>query len=203
LHADSRAAKLRRMRHVVLLALLAACPHTVPNYEYAKEPDPRNNELVLGVGDVVGINVWEQKDLVTEVTIRPDGKITMQLVGDLQAAGQTPSVLQKTITEKVAKYIKDPIVTVAVRSWKSYRFTIDGEVTRPGVFSSDQYLRMTDAIAMANGLSRFARRGDIKVTRLDAQGVARVIPIDYDLLTSGKHPEMNIWVLAGDTIHVP
>jgi len=205
LRAPPFSAKLRAMRFALLLVpLLAACPGNLPTYNYAGEPDPRNKEIVLGVGDVVGINVWEQKDLTVETAVRADGMITMPLAGDLRAAGTTPSSLRGTITERIAKYVKDPIVTVAVRGWKSYRFTIEGEVGRPGVYSSDQFVRVSDALAMAGGLSRFARRGGIKLFRTDPQAdKAKAIPLDYDALASGKRPDMNIWVLPGDSIFVP
>jgi len=134
----------------LLLALLAGCPGSLANYNYAAEPDPRGQELVLGVGDVVQINVWEQRDLNTEGKIRPDGTITMPLVGDLKAAGQTPTELKAQIREHLGQYIKlgaGTEITVAVRSWSSYKFTVEGEVTRQGVLSSDQYVRVSDALA--------------------------------------------------------
>jgi len=191
---------------VCSLGVLAACPSTLPKYDYSKEPDPRDKEIVLGVGDVVGINVWENPGLNTEATIRPDGEITMPLVGDLKAAGETPSSLKAQIKTKLADFVKlnGTEITVAVRSWKSYRFTIQGEVTRTGVFSSDQYLTVGEALAMAGGLTRFAKRDEIRLVRRDpASGKIRQIPLDYEALASGSHPEMNIFVLPGDTIWVP
>src|SRR5262245_12153236 len=111
------------MRAAVVLLLsvfVLGCPHKLPPYDYRKEPDPRNKELRLGVGDQVAINVWENKDLTTEVTIRADGTITMPLVGDLRAAGVTPSALKATITQRVQQLVKltpspgAELVTVAV-----------------------------------------------------------------------------------------
>src|ERR1051325_10541418 len=102
---------------VFILMLVAGCPPKIPNYDYAKEPDPRNKELVLGVGDVIGINVWENPNLSVEATIRPDGTITMPLVGDLKAAGETPSSLRARIRAQVAAFVKIQAtdVTVAVK----------------------------------------------------------------------------------------
>jgi polysaccharide export outer membrane protein len=195
------------MKAFVLVSLLVACGSSLPNYDYAKEPDPRNKELVLGVGDVIGINVWDQKELNTEATIRPDGTITMPLVGDMKAVGETPTELREKIKTSLAAFVKmgsaGNEVTVAVRSWRSYRFTIEGEVTKAGVFTADQYVTVAEALAMAGGLSRFARHDEIRVLRHDAKGNIRQIPLDFDAIASGKRPDMNIWVLPGDSIYVP
>ena len=193
------------MKALVLVVSLAACG-SFPIYDYAKEPDPRTHELTLGVGDVVGINVWDQRDFNTDATIRPDGTITMPLVGDIKAAGETPSALKEKIKVQLANFLKmggGNEVTVAVRAWRSYRFTIEGEVSRSGVFTNDQYLTVAEAIAMAGGLSRFAKRDEIKLLRKDAQGNQREIPLDYDALASGKRKDMNIYVMPGDVIYVP
>jgi len=197
------------MRAVAVIALLVAtgCPSHLPSYDYAKEPDPRAKELVLGVGDQIAINVWDNSNLNTEATIRPDGTITMQLVGDVRAAGETPSTLKKHIQSQLQAYykqLKDTDITIAVKSWKSYRFTIQGEVVRSGVFTSDQFMTVADALALAGGLTRFAKRGEIRLTRRDPKtGDVRHIPLDYEALASGKRPDMNIYVLPGDAIWVP
>lgn len=191
---------------MLALVLGAACPSSLPKYDYTVEPDPRNKEIVLGVGDQVSINVWENKDLNTDATIRPDGMITMPLVGDLKAVGETPTTLKAKIKARLADFVKlqGTEITVAVRSWKSYRFTIQGEVQHPGVFGGDQYLTVADALALAGGLSRFAKRNEVVVLRRDAKsGETRKIPIDYDAIASGKRQDMNICILAGDTIWVP
>jgi polysaccharide biosynthesis/export protein len=191
---------------VLALVLVAGCPPKIPNYDYAKEPDPRNKELMLGVGDVIGINVWENQNLSVEATIRADGTITMPLVGDIKAAGETPTTLKNRIKTQLQAYVKmqGTEVTVAVKSWRSYRFTIQGEVSKAGVFSADSFLTVGDALALAGGLTRFAKRNEITLTRKDPKtGEIRHIPLDYESLASGKRPDMNIIVLPGDTIWVP
>ena len=197
------------MRLLLVFLLLVACGPKSYDYPYNKEPDPRNKELVLGVGDVVSINVWGEGNsgLNTEATIRPDGTITMPLVGDVRAAGLTPSELKETIKGQLQNFVKLAAgneVTVAVKNWRSYRFTLDGEVSKAGVFTSDHYVTVDDAIAMAGGLTRFAKRSDIVLFRSDPKtGEQRQIPLDYDLLASGKRLDMNIYVLPGDRIYVP
>lgn len=195
---------------VVLVALLAmvvvACGVTPPNYPYADEPDPRTSEYILGIGDEISINVWEQGGLNTDATIRPDGTITMPLVGDLKAAGVTPSELKQLIKERLADFVKleGSEITVAVRGANSYRFTVSGEVVRPGVFSESYYVTVAEAIALAGGFTRFAKRNEMKLMRRDPKtGVVRPIPLAYDLLASGSHPEMNLVIIAGDSLYVP
>jgi polysaccharide export outer membrane protein len=199
-----------RVAFVVVLALLTGCPPKLVDYPYDKEPDPRQKEVELGVGDVVLVNVWgqENKDFNTEATIRADGTITMPLVGDLKAAGSTPSTLKKEITGKVQQYVKfqpgQDLVTVTLKNWRSYRFTIQGEVVRQGVFSSDHFVTVADAIAQAGGPTRFAKKKEVVLFRYDAETQqTKKIPFDYDLLSSGKRLDMNIYVLAGDVIYIP
>lgn len=191
-----------------LVVALAGCPKGVPFYDYAKEPDPRAKELILGVGDLIAINVWENKEFNTEATIRPDGTITMPLIGDLKAAGETPSSLRGQIKAALADYVKPTpgteLVTIAVKAWRSYKFTIQGEVGRQGVYSSEGFVTLADAIAMAGGPSRFAKLNEIKIFRTDpATKKTRTIPLDYAQIKSGKRLDMNVWILAGDVITIP
>ena len=192
---------------LLLVALATGCPRPSYDFPYDREPDPRSKELVLGVSDVLAINVWEQKELNTEQTIRPDGTITMPLIGDLRAGGETPSSLQQQIKKRLGEFIKlstGTEVTIAVKAWRSYKFRIAGEVQKEGVYTSDNFVTVADALAMAGGVTRFAKRDDIVLIRIDPQTKKqKKIPLSYDLLASGKRPEMNVWVLTGDQIYVP
>jgi len=197
-----------RTLSIVALVIAAGCGATLPNYDYTKEPDPRSQELVLGVGDTIAINVWENKDLNTTATIRPDGTITMPLIGDLKAVGETPTTLKVRIKTRLQDFVRLPgggsEITVAVQSWRSYRFTIQGEVLHAGVFTAEQYVTVADAMALAGGPSKFAKRNEITLLRRNLKsGAIRKIPLDYDAIASGKRQDMNIYILAGDTIWVP
>jgi polysaccharide export outer membrane protein len=208
------------MRFVVLLVSIvlvacAACGSAPPKYKYGEEPDPRNKDVVLGVGDTIAVQVWgpDNKELNTEVTIRADGRITMLLIGDVKAAGMTPAVLGKAIHDQLATFMKWPgavqgtepvTVAVVLKAWRSYIFTIQGEVQRQGVFTSDHYVTVAEAIAMAGGPTRFAKRGELKLFRTGLQSKeTHQIPFDYDMLVSGQRRDMNICVLAGDVIYMP
>lgn len=206
MRAVIRAFQIRRMSIVVAVALAAGCHTPFPKYDYTQEPDPTHGELVLGFGDTVAINVWENANLNTEATIRPDGKITMPLVGDVIADGETPTSLKTKIKTQLANFVKlqSTEITVAVKAWRSYRFTIQGEVAHTGVFSADKYVTVAEALALAGGITRFAKGNEIKLTRNDPKtGKPKHIPLDYDALASGSRPDMNIYVLPGDTIWVP
>ena len=148
------------MRYAIaLIALvLAGCPSKVLSPGQLQGSmwtvNPNSRELTLGVGDVLEITVWSQKDLNTEATVRPDGTLTMPLVGDIKAIGITPSALKDTIYKGLQNYVKmasPSEVSVAVKQLKSYRFTVQGEVGRPGQFSNDSYVTVSEAIALAGG----------------------------------------------------
>lgn len=191
---------------LVLVTMTTGCPTPDPDYPYAKEPVPINKEITLAAGDALEIRVWENKDLNADVRVRPDGFITVPLAGDIKAVGLTPTELKQAIAVKLQDFIKlqGTEITVSVVEWKGYRFTVQGEVVRQGVFSSDAYLRVGEALAMAGGLTRFAKRNDIRVLRTDPKTrQVRQIPIVYDLLVAGKRLDMDIYILPGDVITVP
>jgi polysaccharide export outer membrane protein len=190
-----------------LLVVLTGCPPKVPVYDYSKEPDPSKMEYVLGIGDSLSINVWENPNLSSDVVVRPDGTITMPLIGDLKAAGETPSSLKTQIKARLADFVKlnaGSEITVAVRQANSYRITVSGEVNHPGVFNADHYITVSEAIAQAGGFTRFAKRNDMTLQRRDPKtGRIRAIPLAYDFLVDGQHPEMNLTLIAGDSLYVP
>lgn len=195
---------------LVPLALAAAitsagCGSTYHDYDYAKEYDPRKHEYVIGAADTLTINVWQNNDLSTTALVRPDGTITMPLVGDLKVAGRTPSDVQGEITKRISQYVKAEaaIVTVAVSAVQSYRFTVTGSVVNPGSFQSQYYVSIADAIAMAGGPTRFADTENIEVIRQGADGKQRRIPINFDDIQTRKRAEANVVLVAGDTVFVP
>jgi len=201
-----RYVKTRMTQMVVLGIALStfACGKSKP-FDYSKEPDPRNKPYLLGVSDQIRITVWQNADLSTEAVIRPDGTITLALLGDIKAAGLTPNQLKIKIKKRLENYIRasNPTVTVAVVAVNSYRFTVSGNVFTGGSFTPGKYVTIMEAIAMAGGLNRFADPTDIIINRTDATGRVRRIPINYDTIASGKTPEHNLVILPGDTIHVP
>lgn len=202
---------LRQHIHIFLswvfaFTVVAGCSTSIPDYDYSKEPDPRKREYILGVSDGLDINVWKNPDLSTRVTVRPDGTVTMPLIGDLKAAGKTPTELKEEIKRELSKYIKleGVEITIAVTNVASYHFTVSGEVNQPGIFSSDRYVTIAEAVAMAGGLTRFAKEDQMVLMRRDPKtGELRRIPIAFSLIASGKRPDMNLVLLSDDSLHVP
>jgi polysaccharide export outer membrane protein len=167
-------------------------------YADAARNDPRGRPYVIGVSDVVRVTVWKDPNLSSDAAVRPDGTITLPLVGEVVAAGRTAAELHGTVEERLSAFAKDAVVTVAVVEVNSYRFTAEGNVEHPGMFTPKYYVTVTEAIALAGGPNRYASTSDVVIVR----GTHR-IPIDYDAIVSGKSLEQNVVVLAGDAIRVP
>ena len=186
---------------VALAGLLASPP--VPAQE---EPEPTRPaavtaDYVIGVEDVLSISVWKEPDLTKNVNVRPDGKITFPLVGDLQAAGKTPKQLSQVLTESLARLIKEPIVTVIVEQINNFKIYMIGEIGAQGELTLKRRTRLLQAIAMAGGLSPYASK-NIVIVRDEAGREVRT-EIDYRKVISGERPELNIYLKPGDTIIVP
>ncbi len=198
--------KIARTVALLLLAVSsAACASTI-NWDYSKEVDPRKSEYVIGAADGLQINVWQNGDLSTQAIVRPDGIITMPLVGDLKVSGKAPTQVRDEIKGRLAEFVKAEaaIVTVAVTAVNSYRFTVTGSVQNPGTFNSQYYVSLADALAMAGGPTRFADTTAIEVIRPNGDnGKSRRIPVSYDDIQTRKRPAANIILVAGDTVYVP
>ena len=198
-------------RYAVLIAacvvpLWLGCGSSLPDYDYRAEPDPRTREFVIGISDGVRIYVWDHPNLSTEASVRPDGTVTMPLVGDLTAAGKTPSELRGEISERLTEWVKveSSSITVAITAVNSYRFMISGEVAQPGIHAAQHYVTVAEAIALAGGFTRFASKNSIVLQRRDPDtSEVRHIPIAYRAIASGERPEMNLVLMPGDSLHVP
>jgi len=184
---------------------LSSCAARNRNFDYAREPDPRKTEFVIGAADTVKITVWKNPELTTEARVRPDGTITMPLLGDMKVMGRTPTVVKAEVGQRLAQFVKDEAatVTVAVTEVNSYRFTIAGNVERPGIYAAKQYVTVTEAISLAGGPNKFSSADESIIVRHDPNGQIRKVPVNYTEIQAGDHPEANLIVLAGDTIFVP
>jgi len=194
---------LSRTGILFLLVLGGGCA-TTHVYDYESEPDPRRNEFTLGPSDVLRINVWHNPDLSVDAIVRPDGTISLPLIGDLKASGRTSAELRAEISQKLKTFIKDDAdhVTVAVTSVNSYRFVVSGNVEHPGAYTANHFVNVTEALALAGGPNRYASASDTIVIRADAKGQRR-IPVDYPGILAGKTTRENLAIVSGDTIYVP
>jgi polysaccharide export outer membrane protein len=185
-------------------ALLVGCAAARVAHDYAREYDPSRHEYVVGISDQLRITVWKNPELSTDATVRPDGTITMPILGDLHAAEQTPTQIREEVRRRLAAFVRDEaaVVTVAVTGVNSYRFTVTGNVEHAGVYTSHYYVSLAEAIAMAGGPNRFASPSETVIVRQE-KGGTRKIPVPYDEVRSGDHPEKDLVLVAGDTVFVP
>lgn len=160
-----------------------------------------SNEYVIGADDTLHISVWKEPDLTETLPVRPDGKISMPLLNDVQAAGLTPTQLSASITEKLKKYITDPRVTVVVTAMNSRRIFVTGEVNHSGPMALLPHMTMLQALSEA-GFTQFANLKGIYLLRTE-NGKQSKIPFNYKEVVKGKHPEENIMLRPGDTLVVP
>ena len=167
----------------------------------APPTSPAGPTYVIGPEDVLHIAVWKEADLTATLPVRPDGKISLPLLDDVQAAGLTPKQLAESVTEKLKKYIADPHVTVVVTSINSKRIFMVGEVMHPGATSMLPNMTVLQALSSA-GLSQFANTKRIYVLRTE-NGKQRKLPVNYRQLVKGAQIEQNYLLQPGDTIVVP
>jgi polysaccharide biosynthesis/export protein len=161
------------------------------------------DKYVIGNEDVLNVSVWKEPDISRIVPVRPDGKITLPLVGEIQASGITPLQLQAHITDGLRAYVSNPDVTVIVQEVKSLKFNIVGEITKPGSYVLTEPMTVLDAIAAGGGLRDFAKGSRIYVLRANADGSHSKLPFDYKNVIKGKRVNDNIELHPGDTIVVP
>jgi polysaccharide export outer membrane protein len=158
-------------------------------------------EYVIGPEDVLHIAVWKEAEMTANLPVRPDGKISLPLLDDVQASGLTPKQLAASVTEKLKKYIADPRVTVIVTQINSKRIYLVGEVLHVGVMPMSPNMTVLQALSSA-GFSQFANTKRIYVLRTE-KGKQQKLPVDYRKLVKGEQMEQNYVLQPGDTIVVP
>jgi len=158
-------------------------------------------DYVIGADDVIGIVFWRDTDMSGDHTVRPDGKITLPLIGDVAAAGLTPEALKEQITKAAVKLIEDPTVTVVVRTINSRKVYITGQVTTPNGYPLTRDLTVMQLISLAGGLTEYADKKNITVLRTE-NGQQRAFKVNYKELSEGKNLAQNIVLKPGDQVLV-
>ena len=173
-----------------------------------QQTDARTSPLTgesykIGADDILSINVWHEPEVSRNVPVRPDGKISLPLVGDVQAAGLTPTELQQELQTRFSKYLTDPSVSVIVAEIRSQRINVLGEVFRPGTYPLIPPMNLIDAIANAGGLKEFAKASKIYILRTLPDGQTEHIKVQYKNLLKGKRGSKDILLQTRDTVVVP
>ena len=168
-----------------------------------RPPSMHDDVYLIGAEDVLSINVWKEPEISRTLPVRLDGRISLPLVGEVQAAGRTPFQLEQEITSKLKNYISDPAVAVMVQQSRSKRFNVLGQVVRPGSYLLTNSTTVLDAIAMAGGFRDFAKQKSIYVLRRSPDGTETRLPFNYKEVVKGKNMEQNVRLLPRDTVVIP
>ncbi len=177
--------------------LAPASTAPVPEQPAAVPPD-----YVIGPDDVLSVVFWEQQNHGGDVIVRPDGKITLPLINDVQAAGLTPEELRQAIVTASTKFLRDPNVTVIVKQTNSRRVYVTGRVNRPGTYVITTPVTVLQMLALAGGVAEFAKKDEIVVMRTEG-GQTHSHKFNYKDVIKGKKLEQNILLKPGDTVIVP
>jgi len=161
------------------------------------------DQFVIGSEDVIAIDVWKEPEVSHQVAVRSDGKISLPLIGEVQASGKTPKQLEADIASGLKSYLSNPAVTVIIQAINSKKYSVLGRVNHPGSFPLQSSTTILAAIAASGGCQEFAKRKQIYVLRTTADGHQQRIPFDYMQVIKGKNSEQNIVLQPHDTLVVP
>ena len=183
---------------LVLLCGAAAAQKTATR----TDQDPPN-AYQIGLADVLEVSVWKNPELTVTVPVRPDGRISVPLLGDVQAAGMTPLALKATLTDGYKEYVTAPGVSVVVKEIHSRKIYVTGEVAHPGTYDLEPRGKLMQALALAGGLTPYAR-GRVVLLRDGRDGrQEKRMEVELKSIINGKKPEDNILLQPGDTLVVP
>jgi len=169
---------------------------------YGSSSPSSSGDYLIGKGDLLEVFVWRNEQISRRVLVRPDGKISLPLLQDIQADGLTVIQLQSEITQRFSEHIENPRVTVIVVEMGSYKVSVLGRVERPGVYPITGQTSLVEAIALAGGFTEWASKGNITVVT-HQNGKEKKVRVNYKKIASGKDPSQNIILKRGDIIIVP
>jgi polysaccharide biosynthesis/export protein len=165
-------------------------------------PPVLTSGYTIGPGDLLDVTVWNNAGISRTVPVRPDGKISLPLLDDVQAAGLTPKQLKDDLTRRLAKYISSPEVSVIVREIHSLQVAVIGEVNRPGRYDLKSRASILEALALAGGFSPFATRSKMVILRVEGSTIKR-IPCNYNKVVAAEVEPESFFLQPGDTLLVP
>ena len=173
-----------------------------PDLADSNEPATATFDYKINPGDIIAISVWRETDLQREVLIRPDGKFSFPLAGDINAKGKSVEQVRELLTKKLSRYIPDLVVSVSVLAINGNKVYVIGQVNRPGDISVNPNIDIMQALSIAGGANAFAQLNDISILRRTENGLIS-IPFRYGDIEKGKRLEQNIVLKAGDVVVVP
>jgi polysaccharide export outer membrane protein len=176
---------------------------TTPGSPVPASAPPAITDYVIGPEDLLQITVWKNESLSRELAVRPDGKISMPLLHDIQAAGLTPMQLQEKLSTALGEFMPNPEVSVTVTDVRSYRISVLGEVVKPGVLQLKSDTTVLEAIALAGGFRDFASPSKIVILRKNGDGQTNKIPFNYNRVVKDNRSDANVTLKAGDVVVVP
>lgn len=168
----------------------------------AQDDPPRDDSYLIKAGDTLLVSVWKEEDLQQEVLVRPDGGFSFPLAGDISAAGKTVDDISKLLSDRLARYIPDTVVTVAVTAINGNKIYVIGQVNNPGAFVMNPRIDVMQALSMAGGTTPFAELNDIVILRRGATGQL-ALEFRYGDVERGRNLEQNIMLQSGDVVVVP
>ncbi|MEW6184388.1 MAG: polysaccharide biosynthesis/export family protein [Thermodesulfobacteriota bacterium] len=163
---------------------------------------PDSDKYLIGPGDVLSIQVWKEDHLSQTVMVRSDGRISLPLIDEIQAAGLTPLRLKEVLTQKIGQFVELPIITVMVREAKSFKVYIGGQVKNPGVYTLIEEISLLQLIPLAGGFTDWANQRKVLLIRKEGEKEKRYT-INYKRIVSGQDIETNLMLKPGDTVIVP
>ena len=184
------------------IVLLTGCVTPEPISAQSSSADPGYH---LGPEDVLMISVWKDEHLTREVVVRPDGMISFPLVGDLPATGHTVEDIRQDLAKRLARYVSNPHVSVAITKLQSYKIYVMGRVNKPGEYLIGHYTDVLQALSLAGGLTPFAAENDIKIIRRHSgdESEERIFYFRYGDIQKGRDLRQNILLQRGDVVLVP
>lgn len=160
------------------------------------------DEYLLGIGDVIMVQVWKEEELSGDLRIRRDGRISLPLIGDIKAVGISPEELAAEIEKHYRRTLAEPSVTVTLTQ-SNQRYYVVGQVQQPGEFPLDSHLTVLQALARSGGFLEWAKTSDIAIIRRDAEGGEKIMPFNYDAMLRRGDLSNHLLLAPGDTIVVP
>lgn len=160
------------------------------------------DDYQIAPADVIEISIWGEEELARRLVVRPDGKVSFPLIGDILVAGKSTSQVKSLVEEKIRDYIPEASATVIVSELGSLQYYVIGKVRQPGMFNVARPLTVLQALSLAGGLTTFADENGISIIRYQADGIKR-FPFDYSAVKKGKKLEQDIQLERGDVVVVP